>query len=168
MIQRCYGQHATKDRRAYSGCDVDPEWHSFMAFRAWMSGQEWENKHLDKDIIFPGNRTYSADTCVFVDHATNMLLTGCTNPRGEFPIGVHFSAAHGKFASQVHVGTGSQKRLGYFNDPLLAHFAWQIAKAEQLDAAAERQNDARVASALSSRANKLRLDNIGGVETLNL
>lgn len=123
---------------------------------------------LDKDILIPGNKVYSPEACVFVDSQTNTLLTGCTNPRGNYPMGVHFSKGHGKFAAQVHVGTDIPKRLGYFTNAAEAHAAWQMAKADQLDKAAEKQVDCRVAAALSRRADILRLNYIEGVETLFL
>lgn len=47
-----------------------------------------EGKHLDKDILCPGNKVYSPETCVFIDHAINSFVIECNSTRGKWPIGV--------------------------------------------------------------------------------
>lgn len=77
MLKRCYGNYRGK----YTGCNVDPRWHSFTNFLNTINNVEgyemWE-KHpnekicLDKDIKVKGNKTYSVDTCMFVTNNENV------------------------------------------------------------------------------------------------
>lgn len=78
MLARCYSPAYQKNNRTYIGCSVDPRWHSFMNFRAWMLGQEWEGNQLDKDIMYHGNKVYGPDTCMFVDRKTNTACRSVT------------------------------------------------------------------------------------------
>jgi len=39
-----------------------------------MERQDWEGKHLDKDILIPGNKIYSPDRCIFVSSLINLLI----------------------------------------------------------------------------------------------
>ena len=40
-----------------------------------MEKQDWEGKFIDKDLLFPGNKVYGPDTCVFVTRQLNNLFT---------------------------------------------------------------------------------------------
>ena len=39
-----------------------------------MTSQDWEGKELDKDLLVPGNRLYSPETCIFISKKLNNLL----------------------------------------------------------------------------------------------
>lgn len=82
---------------------------------------------LDKDILVPGNKDYSPDTCMFVPHNINKLFTASDSKRGPYPIGV---TKKSKSAFGVAVSDGYKKRvyLGQYNDPFTAHQAWQRGK----------------------------------------
>lgn len=74
MFRRCYSKTFINKQPTYEGCYVDERWHSFMSFREWMMQQSYEGKQLDKDILFPGNKLYGPDTCVFVDFKVNAFF----------------------------------------------------------------------------------------------
>lgn len=152
MFKRCYNEKSLAKQPTYKGCSVVPEWHYFMTFRAWMEKQDWQNKHLDKDVLFPGNKIYGPDTCVFVDAKVNLFISERQNHRGQWPIGVHFMKAVGKFqANCKDVITGKRKHLGLYFTPEEAHKAWLTFKLEQAKILADEQKDARVSKALIER-----------------
>jgi len=152
MLERCYGHKFQSKNPTYIGCSVVPEWLSFMAFRAWMIERDWVGRELDKDLLFPGNRVYGPDTCVFISHGLNKFTTGHAAARGEWPIGVYLHKHSGRFrASCSNPFSGRNEHLGYFTCPDAAHEAWRSRKHElSLQLAAE-QTDPRLAAALATR-----------------
>ena len=75
MLTRCYSKKFLESRPSYTGTTVCSEWLSATAFRKWMEQQDWQGKCLDKDIIVPGSRLYSPETCAFVAVSTNSFVT---------------------------------------------------------------------------------------------
>lgn len=123
-----------------------------MRFRAWMETQDWKGKHLDKDILFQGNKVYSANTCVFVDGVVNTFINDNAAARGEWPIGVHWFEQRQKFVSMCsNPFTKKLEHLGYFTCPQEAHQAWKARKHELACQLADLQADERVAEALRTR-----------------
>lgn len=109
-------------------------------------------KQLDKDVLFPGNKLYSPETCVFVDARVNSFLVDAGARRGEYPIGVSFRKERGKFEAKCNdVLSGKLKYLGYFDNAEQAHDAWLSYKLEQAKILASEQSDYRVAKALVMR-----------------
>lgn len=162
MLARCYGKRGKYPHHA--GCCVDPRWHSFVAFNAWVGAQVWEVGYcLDKDILFPGNRLYSPETCVFISPHVNAILN--TNPkvRGQLPIGVAKSGK--KFAAQCNLGNGSV-HLGVFETKELAHKKWQSTKADFIMEIADKQNDERVRNRLIQEAAMLMFEHDNDVESV--
>jgi hypothetical protein len=66
MIKRSYYEKSKVSQPTYEGVTVTPEWWSRRAFTEWMRGQEWQGRQLDKDILWPGNKIYAPDKCLFV------------------------------------------------------------------------------------------------------
>lgn len=129
MLTRCYSQKLIATRRNYSDCEVAPEWLRFSVFRSWMAEQNWQGNVLDKDILFPGNKVYSAGTCCFVSALVNTFITDSGAIRGEWPIGVYWNAERGKFQAQCqNPFTGKNEYLGRFIDSSDAHEAWASRK----------------------------------------
>lgn len=152
MLRRCYsaGEHARYP--TYIGCAATPEWHSFLVFRAWMMGMDWEGNHLDKDILIPGNKVYSPGTCVFLSSQLNSFITDRGAARGDHPIGVDMDKRRGKFRTQCsNPFTGKHESLGYFTCPDAAHEAWRRRKHELACIYADQQADPRIAEALRAR-----------------
>lgn len=152
ILERCYYPNAQKRRPTYQGCSIISEWCTFSNFKSWMEKQDWQDKHLDKDLLVPGNKIYGPDACIFVSQAVNSFVTESKASRGEYPIGVCFDKSKGKFVAQCwDVIIGKQKRLGQFTDPQEAHQAWLSYKLEQAKILAAKQTDPRVAAALIAR-----------------
>ena len=83
-----------------------------------MMQQDCEGKHLDKDILFEGNKVYSPDTCVFVDGVVNTFLNDCAATRGEWPLGVCWNERAKKFQSQCcNPFTKNREYIGLFCCP---------------------------------------------------
>lgn len=153
MLGRCYCKTIQVKHPTYKDCTVSDEWHYFANFEKWFSANYIEGSQLDKDLLFPGNKVYSADTCIFVSRAVNLLLTNRANARGVLPLGV---CKHGeRFRAQLSVYS-YRILLGVFATALLAHQAWQKAKADHIEAFLV--TDKRIRKALDLRVAQLRDD----------
>ena len=84
-------------------------------------GRSW---CLDKDLLFVDNKTYSETACVFVPQEINVFFTDRGNARGEYPVGVGFHKASGKFHARCAVN-GKRQHLGLFNTPEEAFAAYK-------------------------------------------
>ena len=152
ILRRSYSQFCHKKNPAYIGCAVCEEWHLFSTFKSWMEVQEWEDKHLDKDLLKRGNRVYSPETCVFISGTLNSFMTERGAKRGEYPVGVHLHKPNGKFASQCrNPFTLKKENLGMFDYPHQAHAAWLIRKQQLAFELASVQTNPVVAAALINR-----------------
>lgn len=151
MLRRCYSAIELQRHPAYSDCSVCEEWKTFSNFKNWMKGQSWQGKHLDKDILHPGNRIYAPDKCVFVNAAINRFTTEKKNYAGALPIGVCTVPESGRFRAQCCTLDGRRVGLGTYDTPEQAHRAWRNKKHELACKLAESQDDPRVSAALKSR-----------------
>ena len=152
MLVRCYYGKYQDMFPTYIGCSVISEWHLFSTFKTWMQTQDWESKHLDKDILVKANKLYSPETCVFVDARVNTFLAENDVRRGDQPIGVSFHKRDKKYVAKCcSVETKNPKHLGYFDTAEEAHKAWLTYKLEQASILASEQTDPRVAKALIER-----------------
>lgn len=151
MFERCYSLKFHIRRPTYSDCSVAKDWHKFSSFKRWMEKQDWEGKQLDKDLLFPGNKIYGPDTCIFIDNSVNNFLLERGAARGDLPLGVHFNKKKNKFQATCSSVLGKRKNLGYFETAKEAHKAWLDFKFEQAKILASLQVDQRVAKALLTR-----------------
>ena len=152
MLVRCYSSKFQEKKPTYKGCSVSEEWLRFSNFKRWMENQDWEDMQLDKDILFNGNKVYSAETCVFVTKAVNLFTTDRGASRGEWLIGVDWTKRDGKFRSRCrNPFTNKHEHLGYFTCELEAHQTWLKRKLELAHLLAAEQTDERVAKALIER-----------------
>lgn len=166
MLKRCYSTNDQKENPTYVDCTVAEAWHSFTTFEKWFTENYVDGYHLDKDTLFPGNKVYSAETCVFIPQTLNNLLMDCSAARGEHPLGVYFHKASKKYMARVCVAGQRQSYLGSFPTPLEAHQAWQLAKAAIIEAFPT--TDPRIRAALDKRAAQLRDDHAHGRITVKL
>ena len=166
-MTRWYNKKWQSKNPTYIGVSVCKEWHSFMEFRSWMMQQEWHGKYLDKDLLQQGNKVYCPSKCVFVSRSINNLLTDSAAKRGRLPIGISFCKVQMKHQSAVKVN-GRLNFLGRFKTKEEGHAAWQKAKAEIIEQAANEQTDERIKAALMLRVNQLRDDLANGRETKKL
>ena len=110
---------------------------SFIEDVSKMKGYDLEGWELDKDILQKGNKLYSKETCCFVPHEINLLLTKSNRSRGEYPVGVCFHKPSGKFVAQLAIN-GKRKHLGLFASPEEAFQAYKLAKEAQIKVVAEK------------------------------
>lgn len=121
MIRRCYDSQSLSKNPTYIGCTVCEEWHNFQNFAEWYYDNYYETPnqrmHLDKDILYKGNKIYSPDTCVFVPQCINSLFTKRDTKRGASPIGVSYHKRINKYQSYCNDGSGHEVYLGYYDTP---------------------------------------------------
>jgi len=152
MLKRCYSAKYQERKPTYKGCSVSEEWLTFSNFKRWMERQDFEGKHLDKDLLLEGNKIYSYETCAFVSGMVNSFTTDCAASRGELMVGVCWNKRVGKFQSQCsNPFTKKRGHLGYFTREEQAHEAWLKRKLELAYELAAIQTDERVAKALIDR-----------------
>jgi hypothetical protein len=151
MIKRCYDPISLRKHPTYSKCSVDPEWHSFMAFRSWMVEQDWEGNELDKDLLGDG-KTYSTSACMFIPEPINRFLKEKCGPTGKCLYGV--ISKSGRFHSRIQIGNRRQF-IGSFLTQEEAHSAWARVKSEHALKLADEQTDPRIANGLRRYATSI-------------
>lgn len=160
MIRRCYGDQTKYP--SYVGCTVCSEWHLYSNFKKWFEANYLEGYHLDKDILFEGNKTYSSETCLFVPVYLNILLVSRGNYRGDLPIGIVSSSPDTKTGKKsttyrAYCSNGKGKRLTKTFKTISDATSWYSSTkknivAEQVQRALdEGAIDQRIANALLSR-----------------
>ena len=77
VLERAYCPKLHNKYPTYADCSVDSQWHNFQEFAEWCQWQKggtlngWE---LDKDLLFPNNKYYSAETCCFIPKEVNIAV----------------------------------------------------------------------------------------------
>ena len=137
MLCRCYSNNRQEKQPTYIGCYVCEEWLLFTNFKKWYETHYRLDYHLDKDILFKGNKLYSPETCSFVPQEVNKLFTNRKNDRGNLPIGVCYSKKYNKFQSQININ-GVIKHLGYFITAKDAYLSYKKAKENIIKQMAEK------------------------------
>jgi len=137
MLTRCHSPTFRAGSCAYVGVVVCTEWLTFSNFKTWYDANYVSGYQLDKDLVNPGSKEYSPANCRYVPQYINLLITGSNVTRGHYPLGVSYHVLARKFAADCRMG-GKQHRLGYFSDVMVAHKAWQLFKADAVDATVKR------------------------------
>jgi hypothetical protein len=140
MLKRCYSANTHKINKTYIGCTTCDEWKFFSNFKAWMIKQDWEGKHLDKDLLVQGNKVYGPDKCIFVTQAINNLLIDQKKSRGQHAQGVSFARAKGKFIAHCRVN-GKSTNIGTFKTEELASARYIEFKTNLIAEIAEQQEE---------------------------
>lgn len=158
MLDRCYNERSTRSRATYTDCAVATCWHRYSDFKVWFDKNCIAGYQLDKDILIPGNRVYSPDTCCFVpSYINNAVSWRRKRPKAGYPGVVIFA---GEF--QVQIMHKSSTQLGELRmDALEAHCDWQRLKADAIDDhlrdyLREAAPDLRVVRALIKYVDRLR------------
>lgn len=147
MLLRCYSSAYAIAHPTYGTCVVCDDWLTFSKFKEWMEKQDWKGKDLDKDLLIPGNKTYSPVYCSFVHQSVNKLLTAHDAGRGKYPLGVSFDKECRKYSATVNV-YGKQKKIGRYKTPEEASLAYNRAKAAHVMAVSREQTDLRLRAGL--------------------
>lgn len=75
MFNGCYDKISLQRRPTYSDCYVSEEWHNFQNFGDWFDKNYIKGYHLDKDLLYFGNREYSKDKCIFIPPKINTFIS---------------------------------------------------------------------------------------------
>lgn len=90
MLSRCYADE--KGQSAYfNKCTVCDGWLNFQTFCDWYDENAYlvnERLHLDKDILFHGNKIYSPERCLLVPQRINMLFVRHRPNKYDLPEGI--------------------------------------------------------------------------------
>ena len=148
MLKRCYCKHYLIQQPTYAGCYVYEEWKIFSNFRNWVLTQDWEDKQLDKDILFAGNKVYSPETCLFVRHRLNVFIVAKDSVHLNLPLGV--MKLRGNYKAQASFD-GVKWRSETYSNPEDAHRAYLKKKIEYLYEVIEPSDDPRILPALLLR-----------------
>jgi len=155
MLKRCFDEKYKQKYPTYQGVTCSKDWLSMTKFIedvSKMKGYGLIGWQLDKDILQKGNKLYSKDTCCFVPAEVNNLLIKSDRIRGEWPVGVNFHKATGRFRAYLAIN-GKVKHLGLFTTPEEAFQAYKTAKEVQIKAVAQHWQhllDERVFQALTT------------------
>ena len=130
MLKRCYSLKLHKARPSYINCSVSKEWIYLSNFREWFNENYVEGYQLDKDLLFPGNKVYGPDTCLFIPQNINSLFTFCNSNRGEYPLGVHKN----RYSLTSRCSNGKGKGIvKCFKDPTEGHLWYLEQKINVID-----------------------------------
>lgn len=122
MLQRCYSLNYGRNCPTYAECYVTPEWHYFMNFRAWMEKQDWEGKHLDKDLLVLGNKIYGPENCIFISNQLNAFINEKRISQNNLLPGVSIHKATNKYCAQIYNPfTKKPEWLGLYESEEKAH-----------------------------------------------
>lgn len=167
VVQRSNDPKEKARKQSYEDVYCSEKWKYFTDFSDWLHTQPyWQELFLDKDILFPGNKEYGPDTCVFVPGYINMITIISNNQKTVNPLPVGVS----KTRSGTYQARYGSKCLGNSKTPEESHKRWQLAKADAIYEAVEKYATepwfrTDVADALMARVWKLRLDSFNGVLT---
>lgn len=163
MLHRCYPPYVQAKHPTYIGVKVCDAWLSFNNFRLWANEFYKEGYDLDKDILSPGCKVYSPETCMFIPRRLNVVLMEYSKPTdGGWPMGV--SPKGLKFLARVNNGS-TRIRLGLYKTPEDAHKGWQAGKIKILEELLLTIIPAELKSAWQKIIDKLKLDMHNGIET---
>ena len=144
ILRRCYDENALERCPTYKEVVVCKEWECFQNFGDWFD-ENYNHKtmkiwDLDKDVLFKGNKVYSAETCCFVPKEINNLFLKKKVNRGSYPIGVH--KENSKYVAQISRGTSKKQTIiGRYNTIEEAFQAYKIAKEEYIKEVADKWKD---------------------------
>ena len=134
LLGRCCSERHREQFPAYADCVVCEEWLCYQNFAEWWNDNMYhvgtERMHLDKDILYKGNKVYSPDTCLIVPQRINMLFSHKPN-KYKLPNGIK-PASSGKFEAKYN-----GKHLGTFNTLAKAELAHEKAKRDAIRRVAE-------------------------------
>lgn len=138
FIERCYSEKYQKIRPTYKDVIVCKEWHNFQNFAEWFysnyNPETMQGWHLDKDILFKGNKIYTPETCAFVPQEINSLFIKTKHKESNLPTGI--SKTGNKFKVRLN-----QKYIGTFNTLEEAFEAYKEVKEKYIKSKADKWKD---------------------------
>ena len=116
ILERCYSEKFQEKWHTYKGCTMSKNFLNFQWFAEWCNNQIGfkEGWHIDKDLLFKGNKHYSEYHCVFLPPNLNMFLVKSDKIRGAYPVGVSYHKRDKMFAVRCGNNDGTRADLGRF------------------------------------------------------
>lgn len=113
-VMRCYCPVRLAKRPSYEGCTLSNDWLCYQNFAEWYVSHESYGLgyELDKDLLFKGNKVYSAETCCLLPREINLLIRDSRTKESDLPIGV-LKSPNGNFTANVKY-KGNDNYLGTF------------------------------------------------------
>ncbi|HIC5947481.1 TPA: hypothetical protein ACW46Q_000444 [Salmonella enterica subsp. enterica serovar Nagoya] len=128
ILFRCFDPHTQSKFPTYIGCHVSDEWLYFSNFHKWWRANFREGWVVDKDLLFPGNKVYSPDRCLYIPEELNNFVISREAKRGTSPIGSTFDSAIGMYITTISIGKGKKVNIGVHKTAEEAYAAWLDAK----------------------------------------
>jgi hypothetical protein len=138
LLERTVGKTYKERFPTYSECTICDEWLTLSNFKEWFENPEngyKEGYHLDKDLLFKGNKHYSPLTCCFLPPLINTALVTQIRKRGVLPIGVQ---RKGNFYYANLMFYNKKTHIGGFISPVDAFHAYKNAKEQYIKELAEK------------------------------
>lgn len=120
MMQRCYDKNVHKKYKPeYKDKTICEEWLNYANFRIWFDEHYVPGKwqiDLDKDLLVQGNKEYSPETCVFLEHYQNTMFEHNAkdmiyeNEDGTFFIGKGRKKTYATYEEAVDIICGRNKK----------------------------------------------------------
>ena len=150
MNTRCYNTRYHETRPGYAECSICDEWLDGKAgrqkFYEWVNHNYYvidneDSVQLDKDILVPGNKVYSPDTCIFVPKRINDLFTHIDGyGKNGLPVGVRFNKNVKKYQASISKNS-KNVNLGYYDTPEEASAVYRKHKSAEIIAIADEYQD---------------------------
>lgn len=142
VLSRCYSERILKAHPTYVGCEMSKDWLFYSKFKEdvnGMMGFGLDQYHLDKDILFKGNKLYSRETCSFVPIQINNIFVNKRMHRGDTPVGVRFrvDSRLRPYEAQMSVN-GKRFYLGCHKTAEDAFYAYKTCKEKYIKEMAEK------------------------------
>ena len=120
MLKRGFNKEYKNKYHTYEDVTVDEYFYNFQNYCEWREDNYYkikgEQMELDKDILVKGNKIYSPDTCIFVPQRINYLFIKSNAIRGDYPIGINYHKASGKYVAKCSI-LNETKYLGCYDTP---------------------------------------------------
>lgn len=147
MLKRCYSEKYLEINKSYKGHAVCDEWLLFSNFKRWMVRQDWKGKHLDKDLLHPGNKVYRPEACLFITQEINKaIINKKPNP--------YFCNKRKVFMAQIGMN-GKKIHLGCFKSRQDAIKKYNEKKKEYIESLILKSHCANIAKGLKRHLEKI-------------
>jgi hypothetical protein len=132
MIARGYDEKTKLQSPVYRTTTVCKEWLNYQTFANWYTANYRPNWEIDKDLLIPGNKHYSPETCVFIPQELNKFLANAYSSNRSGHTGVVWNKINKTWTARI-MDNGINTNLGSFKDIKLASEAYSIARTALAD-----------------------------------
>ena len=130
MLNRVASAKYHKRWPTYASVTVCNEWLRFSSFREWWMEHQVDGWELDKDLLTPGERTYSPGSCIYIPGWLNSFTLYRSGVGNTLPVGVSLHKLSGLYRAECCHPFGKREYLGYFSSPDEAYKTWLARKVE--------------------------------------